>query len=112
MAWLAVAGIAWLTLGHQVDRPGYDVVVHTIGLGFAESMVLAHAPVLLPSVLIRPLPYRPVLQLATGALQASVILRVGGEAREAGWAWQAGDTGNVLARLAFVVLAAVLAVRR
>lgn len=112
MAWLAVAGIAWLTLGPQPDGPGYDIVVHAIGLGFAMSMVLAHAPIILPAVLIRPLPYRQVLYLATAALQVSLILRVAGEARGAGWAWQAGGVGNVAALLAFVAMAAVLVVRR
>lgn len=112
IVWLAVAGITWLTLGPQVDGPGYDVVVHAIGLGFAMSMVLAHAPIILPAVLIRPLPYRPVLYLATAALQVSLILRVAGEARGAGWAWQAGGAGNVAALLAFVAMAAVLVVRR
>lgn len=112
MAWLAVAGTTWLTLGPQPDGPGYDIVVHAIGLGFAMSMVLAHAPIILPAVLIRPLPYRPVLYLATAALQLSLIVRVTGEARGAGWAWQAGGAGNVAALLAFVAMAAVLVVRR
>lgn len=111
MAWLAVAGITWLTLGPQPDGPGYDIVVHAIGLGFAMSMVLAHAPIILPAVLIRPLPYRPVLYLATAALQLSLILRVAGEARGAGLAWQAGGAGNVAALLAFVAMAAVLVLR-
>ena len=112
MAWLAVAGLTWLTLGPQFDGPGYDVVVHAIGLGFAMSMVLAHAPIILPAVLIRPLPYRPVLYLATVALQASLLLRVAGDVRESGWAWQAGGAGNVAALLVFVVIAAVLVIRR
>lgn len=112
MVWLAVAGITWLILGPQPDGPGYDIVVHAIGLGFAMSMVLAHAPIILPAVLIRPLPYRPVLYFATAALQVSLILRVVGESRGAGLAWQAGGVGNVAALLAFVAMAAVLVVRR
>lgn len=112
MAWLALAGLTWLTLGPQPDGLGYDVVVHAIGLGFAMSMVLAHAPIILPAVLIRPLPYRPVLYLATAALQLSLLLRVAGDVRGAGWAWQAGGAGNVAALLAFVALAAVLVIRR
>ena len=91
---------------------GYDVVVHAIGLGFAMSMVLAHAPIILPAVLIRPLPYRPVLYLATAALQVSLLLRVAGDVRGAGWAWQAGGAGNVVALLIFVAMAAVLVIRR
>ncbi|MCF8525958.1 MAG: hypothetical protein K9G24_00400 [Candidatus Nanopelagicales bacterium] len=112
MAWLAVAAFTWLTLGPQPDGPGYDIVVHAIGLGFAMSMVLAHAPIILPAVLIRPLPYRPVLYLATFALQASLLLRVAGDVRGSGWAWQSGGAGNVAALMAFVAMAAALVIRR
>lgn len=112
MAWLAVAGFTWLTFGAQVDGPGFDVVVHAIGLGFAMSMVLAHAPIILPAVLIRPLPYRPVLYLVTAALQVTLLVRVVGEIRGSGWAWQAGGAGNVAALLLFVIMAAVLVIRR
>ena len=112
MAWLAVAGGSWVVLGPQVDGPGYDLVVHAVTLGFAMSMVLAHAPIILPAVLVRPLPYRPVLYAATLALQLSLILRVAGDIRGIGWAWQVGGAGNVLALLGFVALSAVLVLRR
>ena len=101
-----------MVLGPQVDGPGYDLVVHAVTLGFAMSMVLAHAPIILPAVLVRPLPYRPVLYAATLALQLSLILRVAGDIRGIGWAWQGGGAGNVLALLGFVGLSAVLVVRR
>ena len=112
MAWLAVAGGTWVVLGPQVDGPGYDLVVHSVTLGFAMSMVLAHAPIILPAVLVRPLPYRPVLYAATLALQLSLILRVAGDIRGTAWAWQVGGAGNVAALLGFVALSAVLVVRR
>lgn len=112
MVWLLVAGMTWLILGPQLDGPGYDIVVHSIGLGFAMSMVLAHAPIILPAVLIRPLPYRPVLYVATAALQVSLLLRVVGEIRGSDWAWQVGGAGNVAAILLFVVMAAVMVIRR
>ena len=112
MTWLAVAGSAWVLLGPQTDGPGHDLVVHAVALGFAMSMVLAHAPIILPAVLVRPLPYRPVLYAATVALQASLLLRVAGDIRGIGWAWQVGGAGNVVALLGFVVLSAVLVVRR
>ena len=58
-AWLAVAGVAWAVSGVTTTPAAHDVVVHTIFLGFVMSMVLAHAPVILPAVLRRPVPYRP-----------------------------------------------------
>lgn len=112
MVWLAVAGSAWVLLGPQADGPGYDLVVHAVTLGFAMSMVLAHAPIILPAVLVRPLPYRPVLYAATVALQVSLLLRVAGDLRGIGWVWQVGGAGNVVALLGFVALSAVLVVRR
>lgn len=112
MAWLAIAGGAWVVLGPQADGPGYDLVIHAVTLGFAMSMVLAHAPIILPAVLVRPLPYRPVLYAATLALQISLVLRVAGDIRGIGWAWQVGGAGNVAALLGFVALSAVLVVRR
>lgn len=112
MGWLAVAGVTWLVRGPITDGPGYDIVIHAIGLGFTMSMVLAHAPIILPAVLLRPLPYRPVLYGATIALQAALIIRFAGDLREADWAWQTGGAGTVLALLIFAVTAIVLVVRR
>lgn len=112
MGWLAVAGITWLIRGPLTDGPGYDIVIHAVGLGFAMSMVLAHAPIILPAILLRPLPYRPVLYLATIALPAALLVRFAGDLREVGWAWQAGGAGTVLALLLFAGTAVVLVVRR
>jgi hypothetical protein len=42
-AWLAIGGVAW----SQGIR---DVSLHSLGLGFVVSMVMAHAPVILPAV--------------------------------------------------------------
>jgi hypothetical protein len=38
-----------------------DAVIHAAFLGFAMSMVMAHAPVIPPAVLRRPLPYHAAL---------------------------------------------------
>lgn len=78
-AWLAVAGIAWSVTGAPTTPAAYDVLVHTIFLGFATSMVIAHAPVILPAVIRRPLPYRPALWLPLVVLHAGLVLRVGGD---------------------------------
>jgi hypothetical protein len=41
--WLAIGGVAW-SLGIR------DAALHALGLGFVVSMVMAHAPVILPAV--------------------------------------------------------------
>lgn len=106
-AWLAVAGAIWLLAPDWATGRTYDAVVHAVFLGFVMSMVFAHAPTILPAVLRRPLPYRPVLYLPAVLLHGSLLLRVLlGDLREQDWAWRAGGAGNIVAVLLFVVVAA------
>jgi len=109
--WLAVGGALW-AVGGQVTGRGYDAAVHAVLLGFVLSMIMAHAPVILPAVLRRPLPYHPGFIAPAALLQASLLLRIAvGDARDLAWAAQAGGAGNVVAVLGFVVLAAAAAIR-
>lgn len=111
-AWLAVAGGIWLVLGPVLAGPAYDAVLHAVFLGFVLSMVMAHAPVILPAVLRRPLPYRPVLYGPLVLLHVTLALRVVvGDARGLDVVVQAGGVGNVVALLLFVVLAVASALR-
>ena len=59
--WLAVAAVVWVVGGMPRALAAYDTVVHATFLGFAMSMVMAHAPVIFPSGLRRPLPYRAAM---------------------------------------------------
>lgn len=105
-AWLAVAGAAWLLGGALVEGPLYDAVVHAVFLGFTLTMVMAHAPVILPAVLRTPLPYHPSLVIPVVLLQGSLALRVlGGDVHGLVWALTAGGVLNVVAVLAFLALA-------
>jgi hypothetical protein len=111
-AWLGVAGAVWLVQGPVLSGPGYDAVLHCVFLGFVLSMVMAHAPVILPAVLRRPLPYRPVMYAPLALLHATLLLRVlVGDARGIDAAVQVGGVGNVAALLLFVVVAVGSAVR-
>lgn len=113
--WLGVSGGIWLLVGRVAEGPAYDAVIHAVFLGFTMSMIMAHAPVILPAVLGRPLPYRPAFYGPVVLLHASLLLRVGaGDLYEQVWALQVGGTLNVVAVLAFVVLAvySVLTARR
>ncbi len=109
---LALAGAVLTWSGLSSDRGSYDVVVHGVFLGFAMSMVMAHAPVILPAVLGRALPYRPVLWLPLGLLHAGLVLRFAGALF--GWdaGWQSGGVVTVVALLVFMATAITLAVRR
>ncbi|MEX0429334.1 hypothetical protein AB3X52_17070 [Nocardioides sp. DS6] len=102
--WLAVAGVVWL-LGPAVSGPAYDAVIHAVFLGFTISMVMAHAPVIMPAVLRRPLPWHPVLWLPLGLLHLSLAVRLYlGDARGVHVAWQVGGVLNEVALLAFAAL--------
>ena len=111
--WLAVAGVVWLVGGPTSEGAAYDAVVHAVFLGFTISMVMAHAPVILPAVLRRPLPYHPALLVPAVLLHAALVVRLWvGDALGVRLAWQVGGVLNVTALLLFVVLAAWSAHRR
>jgi hypothetical protein len=104
--WLAIAGLTWTVGGPAYDGPAYDVVIHAVFLGFTLSMIMAHAPVILPAVLRRPLPYHPALLAPAALLQVSLLLRLWiGDGYGLGWALRTGGVLNVVALLGFVAVA-------
>lgn len=105
--WLSVAGAVWLLGGSASDGGRYDAVVHAVFLGFTVSMIMAHAPVILPAVLRRPLPYHPALLAPAVLLHAGLVVRLWlGDALGLRLAWQVGGVLNVVALLLFVGVAA------
>lgn len=109
--WLAVAGVTWVAVGAVSAGPGYDAMLHALFLGFVISMVYGHAPVILPSVLRTPLPYRPVFYLHAGILHAGLALRiVVGDLLGSFVAWQVGGVLGVVSMLVFVGVSAAVAV--
>jgi len=111
--WLAVAGSIWLLGGRAYEGARYDAVVHAVFLGFVLSMIMAHAPVILPAVLRRPLPYHPALLVPAVLLHLSLALRLWvGDALGVRLMWQAAGVLNITAVLLFVALAIWSARRR
>lgn len=105
--WLGVAGTVWLLEGQVLDGTAYDAVVHATFLGFTISMIMVHAPVILPAVLRRPLAYHPVLLVPLGLLHGSLALRLWvGDALGHPLAWRAGGVLNIVALLGFLATAA------
>lgn len=115
-AWLAVAGGLWAGVGKMADSgaydPGaYDAELHAIFLGFVMSMIFAHAPVIVPSVLGRPLPFRGYLYVPLVLLHVSLIVRLaGGDWAGSIVAWQWGGSLNETAILLFLAMAAALVI--
>lgn len=72
-AWLAVAGLAWIATA--LGAPLRDVALHSVGLGFVVSMVMAHAPVILPAVARVKLRFNRSFYAPLALLHASLMLR-------------------------------------
>ena len=73
-AWLAVAGVAWIatTLG----EPARDIALHALGLGFVVSMMMGHAPVILPAVAGIKVRFGNGFYLPLAALHLSLLARL------------------------------------
>lgn len=109
--WLALAGITWLLVGVPGSEASYDIVIHATFLGFGVSMIMAHAPIIFPSVIGRPLPYRPVLWVPVGMLNLGLLVRVAGDLTGRGTPWTVGSVLTVLALLVFVLTAVGVVIR-
>jgi hypothetical protein len=110
--WLGVAGGIWMLGGPATEAVRYDAVLHAVFLGFTLSMIMAHAPVILPAVLRRPLPYHPALIAPAVLLHGSLALRLWvGDALGSHGAWVTGGVLNIAAVLSFVAIAVGCAVR-
>src|SRR6266545_2317906 len=107
-----LAGALWAGAGATTDGPRYDATLHAVFLGFTMSMIFVHAPVILPAVLRRPLPYHPVLYAPLGLLHLSLAARLGlGDAAGLTAVWRWAGVANAVAVVAFAACAAALAVR-
>jgi len=108
--WLLVPAAIWLVAGKVTDGRLYDAALHAIFLGFVISMIMAHAPVILPAVLRKPLPYRPFLYLPVVLLHASLVVRLlGGDAWGNADAVRWGGIINVISLLLFAALSIISA---
>ncbi|MBL0393845.1 hypothetical protein JJ685_22095 [Ramlibacter monticola] len=76
--WLAIGGVAWgaTALGYPVR----DIALHALGLGFIVSMIMGHAPVILPAVTRVKLQFGNFFYLPLLALHLSLALRLAGGA--------------------------------
>jgi hypothetical protein len=107
--WLAVAGLAWA--GTALGQPWRDVALHALGLGFIFSMMMGHAPVILPAIARIKLQFGWAFYLPLAALHASLLVRLGwgsfdAAPRAAGAAWNAASIALFAATMAGAALAA------
>ncbi|MBE7325016.1 hypothetical protein IEQ44_10130 [Nocardioides sp. Y6] len=103
--WLGVAAGVWLVVGPVTSGGAYDAVVHAVFLGFTMSMVMAHAPVILPAVAGIRLDFHWAMWLPAGLLQVSLVVRLWlGDALGSGLAHTVGGVLNVVAVLSFFLV--------
>lgn len=78
-AWLGFGGLLALVTGVPAPSLVYDAALHALFLGFVMSMVFAHAPVIFPAVLGRPLPWHGRFYVHVGLLHLSLAVRIAGD---------------------------------
>lgn len=103
-AWLAVAGAAWMAAAWGI--PARDTALHALGLGFVFSMMLGHAPVILPALARVKLQFGGFFYVPLVLLQASLVLRL-----VPGGLLDLGAAGNAAAIALFVATMAGAALR-
>jgi len=104
--WALLPAALWITAPPTFSGYGYDAIVHALTVGFAVSMVIAHAPVIIPSVIRREVPYHFSMWVPLVLFHLSLLIRFLSGAREAALPWRFGGTVGVCAFLLFVVTTA------
>ena len=105
--WLAAGGIGWMAM--QLGAPTRDLALHALGLGFVVSMVMGHAPAILPAVARVKLHYGAWFYLPLVLLHASLLVRLAGGYFDPTWR-SAGTVFNALALVAFAITLAASAI--
>lgn len=102
-AWLGISGLLWLASGGVAAGPLYDAILHSLFLGFVFAMIFGHAPIMLPAVLGRPVPFRPAFYAHLVLLHASLLVRLAGDLAALPPVRQWGGLLNVAALLLFMI---------
>ncbi|MFN8343482.1 MAG: hypothetical protein U0X91_00670 [Spirosomataceae bacterium] len=106
-SWLLLTGL--ITLVNSYSPWLYDAVLHAFFVGFVLTMIMAHAPIIFPSLLgLNAKPYHPILYGWVGLLQVSILLRIVGDLFQAFPLRQWGGLLNGLAFIGYLVTIAFL----
>lgn len=102
-AWLVAGGVAWIATA--LGQPARDAALHALGLGFVFSMIMGHAPVILPAIARIKLLFGGFFYLPLLLLHGSLLLRLGAGFTDLRWRAD-GAVANVLAIALFAAAAA------
>lgn len=72
--WLAIAGLAWMVT--PAVPAARDIALHALGLGFIFSMMLGHAPVILPALTRVKLLFGGFFYVPLVLLHLSLVIRL------------------------------------
>lgn len=109
--WLAVGGAIGLWKGALYAGPDYAAMLHAMLLGFVFSMILGHAPIILPAVSGLRFGYRPFLYVPLIFLHVTLLYRIYGYLTLDFTAQNWGGLLNVIAILIFLALTAWTVIR-
>ena len=107
--WLGISGAAWVF--SALGWPARDAALHALGLGFIFSMVLGHAPVILPAVTRVQLQFGWIFYVPLALLHLSLVVRLCFGPFAFSWL-SIGAAGNALAVVVFAMTMAVSATAR
>ncbi|MCS4485168.1 hypothetical protein NXS08_06780 [Gleimia sp. 6138-11-ORH1] len=103
--WMLVAGFVWAIAGFQPLGTLYELPIHALTLGFAISMVFAHAPIIIPAVIHKNFPYSKVLWVPLIALHFGLLVRFWlSFTLDLPGLHQLGSAGNIVTIFVFVGL--------
>ncbi|WP_216386595.1 hypothetical protein [Arcanobacterium phocae] len=110
--WLIVSALVLIVTAFPPGTILYDLVIHAIFVGFAMSMIMAHAPIIFPAVLGLPVPFVAAMWIPLIALHVGLGIRVSSQIL-VGQAdlWIIGAVTNLLAILGFLVTTATVIIR-
>lgn len=109
-AWLMVSGLAWIAM--SLGGPTRDIALHALGLGFVVSMIMGHAPVILPAIARIKLQFGLPFYVPLAMLHLSLIVRLGfGASDTAMRSTGAALNALAIAAFAFTVIGGIAAWR-
>jgi len=112
MAICLLSGYVWLAIGaafgiagaFQLGSPLRDAALHAVVLGFVMSMVLGHAPIIIPALTRQAMRWHRGFYLPLAALHLSLALRVASIWQQ-NFTWREwGAIGNAIALLIFFTM--------
>jgi hypothetical protein len=111
-AWLGIAGLLLALSPFEPIVFLYDAAVHAIAIGFVMSMIVGHAPIILPAVTGLRVRFSAASYAALALLHLSVLLRIMGDAEELPNMRGASATLLIVALIGYAAILIIASSRR